>query len=193
MHHIYHTEGIILGSKNFGEADRYYSVFTRDLGMIHASAQGVRKMSSKLRFILQDFSYVKVDLVQGKNFWRVTSASKAGRLERLMKNPAKLAIFAEVARLLARLLPATERNDALFVELLDGLTLLERTETKENLPNIEAVIVLRALAVLGSIGENAALDNLLKLPFQDELLAQVSARRPLVLRHINQALRESHL
>ncbi len=57
MHHIYHTEGIILGSKNYGEAGKYYSIFTRDLGMIYASAQGVRKMSSKLRFILQDFAY----------------------------------------------------------------------------------------------------------------------------------------
>ena len=30
MHHIYHTEGIILGSKNFGEAGKYYSVLTDD-------------------------------------------------------------------------------------------------------------------------------------------------------------------
>jgi len=55
MHHIHHTEGIILESRNFGEGGKYYSIFTRDLGMVYASAQGVRKMSSKLRFILQDF------------------------------------------------------------------------------------------------------------------------------------------
>jgi len=193
VHHIYHTEGIILGSQDFGEASRRYAIFTRELGLVYARASGVRKMSSKLRFILQDFAYVKVDLVQGKNFWRVTSASKTSRLEQLVKNPAKLAIFAEVARLLARLLPAAERNDVLFTELLDGLALLERAEAKENLPNIEAVIVLRALAALGYIGENAALDNLLKLPLRAELLVQVSTRRSLVLRHINQALRESHL
>ena len=92
MHHIYHTEGIILGSKNYGEAGKYYSIFTRDLGMIYASAQGVRKMSSKLRFILQDFSYVKVDLVQGRDFWRVTSASKTNKLEEISKNKKYMAI-----------------------------------------------------------------------------------------------------
>ena len=48
MHHIYHTEGIILGSRNFGEAGKYYYLLTRDLGLVYASAQGVRKMSSKL-------------------------------------------------------------------------------------------------------------------------------------------------
>ena len=76
MYHIHHTEGIILSSKNYGEAGKYYSLLTRDLGLINASAQGVRKISSKLRFVLQDFSYIKVDLVHGKDFWRLTSASK---------------------------------------------------------------------------------------------------------------------
>src|SRR3990167_1069534 len=110
MHHIYHTEGIILGSKNFGEAGRYYSIFTRDLGMIHASAQGVRKMSSKLRFILQDFAYVKVDLVQGKDFWRVTSASKTNKLEQLSKNRGTLEVVSNIAKLLKRLLAGVEPN-----------------------------------------------------------------------------------
>ena len=80
MHHIYHTEGIILGSRNFGEAGKHYYIFTRDLGMITATAQGVRKMSSKLRFVLQDFSYIKIDLVQGKNIFRVTNALKTNKL-----------------------------------------------------------------------------------------------------------------
>src|ERR1035437_5747826 len=104
MHHIYHTEGIILGSRNFSEAGRYYSIFTRDLGMISASAQGVRKMSSKLRYVLQDYSYVKVDLVRGKDFWRLTSASKTNKLELLSKRPETFAIFGNISRLLRRLL-----------------------------------------------------------------------------------------
>src|SRR5258706_15146820 len=104
MHHIYHTEGIILGSKNFGEAGKYYSIFTRDLGMIYASAQGVRKMSSKLRFVLQDFAYIKIDLVEGKDFWRVTNASKTNILEEITKQPENFKILANIVRLLKRLL-----------------------------------------------------------------------------------------
>src|SRR3989344_2260267 len=99
MHHIYHTEGIILGSRNFGEAGKYYNVFTRDLGMIYATAQGVRKISSKLRFVLQDFVYLKIDLVQGKDFWRVTSVSKTDKLEKITKNPETFIVFSNIARL----------------------------------------------------------------------------------------------
>src|SRR6476646_175067 len=100
MHHIYHTEGIILSSRNYGEAGKYYSIFTRDLGMIYATASGVRKLSSKLRFVLQDFVYVKVDLVQGKDFWRITSASKTNKLEQITKRTETFKVFSNVARLL---------------------------------------------------------------------------------------------
>src|SRR3989344_369620 len=181
MHHIYHTEGIILGSKNSGEAGKYYSIFTRDLGMIYASAQGVRKMSSKLRFVLQDFAHLKIDLVQGKDFWRVTNASKTNKLEKITKMPETFAIFANIARLLKRLLAGVEPNESLFVDLLNGLSVLEKAETKEDLRNIEAIIVLRILNNLGYIGENELLQNLIRSPFEESLVFEVSKDRTKIL------------
>ncbi len=193
MHHIYHTEGIILGSKNSGEAGKYYSIFTKDLGMIYASAQGVRKMSSKLRFVLQDFSYLKIDLVQGRDFWRVTSASKTNKLEKITKQPETFKVFANIARLLKRLLAGVEPNEVLFTDLLHGLSILEKSETKENLLNIEAIIVLRILNNLGYIGENETWQNLIRSPFEENLVFEVSKDRTKVLRQINKALKETHL
>jgi DNA repair protein RecO (recombination protein O) len=193
MHHIYHTEGIILGSKNFGEAGKYYFIFTRDLGMITASAQGVRKMSSKLRYVLQDFVYIKIDLVQGKNIFRVTNAAKTNMLEQIAKQPHTFEIFANIARLLKRLLAGIEPNEALFIDLLHGLSILEKVETKENLRNIEAIIVLRILNNLGYIGENEILQNLIKSPFEENLVFEVSKNRTKVLHQINKALQETHL
>jgi len=201
MHHIYHTEGIILGSKNFGETGRYYSVFTHDLGMIYASAQGVRKMSSKLRFILQDFAYVKIDLVQSKDFWRVTSASKTNKLEQLSKNSETFGVFSNIVNLLKRLLTGIEPNEALFTDLINGLSVLEKIATKdetifggkENLRNIEAVIVLRILNNLGYVGGNEMLQNLVKSPFEENLIFEISKSRTEVLHQINKALKETHL
>src|SRR5438477_10420140 len=131
MHKIYHTEGIILGSKNFGEAGKYYHIFTRDLGMISASAQGVRKMSSKLRFVLTDYAYIKVDLVEGRDFWRVTSASKTNMLEDLPKHSARFLTVSNISRLLRRLLRGEEKNEKLFLELFHGLNILEKCEHEE--------------------------------------------------------------
>jgi DNA repair protein RecO len=193
MHHIYHTEGLILGSKNSGEAGKYYSIFTRDLGMIYASASGVRKMSSKLRFVLQDFSYVKVDLVQGRDFWRVTSASKTNKLEQISKNKETFEVFSNIANLLKRLLAGVEPNESLFIDLINGLSILEKIETKGDLSNIEVIIVLRILHNLGYIGGGEKLQSLVKSPFEQDLIFEVSKSRTELLRQINKALKETHL
>ena len=193
MHHIYHTEGLILGSKNYGEAGKYYSIFTRDLGMIYASAQGVRKISSKLRFVLQDFSYVKLDLVRGKDFWRLTSASKTNKLENISKRPEALKVFVNVSRLLKRLLAGEDANENLFIDLLNGFSILEKYETAEDLRNIEAIMVLRILNNLGYIGGNEVLKDLVKSPFEVELVLKVAESRAKILSEINKALQETHL
>ncbi len=193
MHHIYHTEGIILSSSSQGEAGKHYSIFTRDLGMIHATAQGVRKMSSKLRFVLSDFAYLKIDLVQGKNIFRVTSASKTNMLEQITKTPETFRVFANIARLLKRLLAGVEPNEALFVDVRNGLFILEKSKAGDDLRNIEAIIVLRILNNLGYIGENEVLQNLTKSPFEENLVFEVSKDRTKVLNHINKALKETHL
>jgi len=192
MHHIYHTEGIILSSQNFGEAGKYYSIFTRDLGMVFASAQGIRKMSSKLRFILQDFSYAKIDLVKGKDFWIITSASKTNKLENLQK-PEFLKVFASISKLLKRLLAGEDVNEALFADLINGLLVLEKAGTKEEMHNVEAVIVLRILHNLGYIGGDEMLKDLIVSPFAGDLVFKVSQNRTKVLNQINKALKETHL
>ena len=193
MHHIYHTEGVILGSRNSGEAGKYYYIFTRDLGMIYATAQGVRKMSSKLRFVLQDFVYLKIDLVQGRDFWRVTNASKTNMLEEITKKPENLKVFVNIARLLKRLLAGVEPNEALFGDLVNGLSILEKAEMTEDLRNIEAIIVLRIINNLGYIGDSAMLGALIKSPFEENILYEVAKNRGKILSEINKALKETHL
>lgn len=182
-----------MGSRGYGEAGKYYFIFTRDLGMIYASAQGVRKMSSKLRFILQDFSYLKIDLVQGKDFWRITSAQKTNLLEDIAKNPATLKVFYNIARLLKRLLAGIEPNEELFKDLVGGLSVLERTRDKDELRDLEALIVLRILSNLGYIGGEKILDNIIKSPFEEDLIYATGQQRREVLREINKALKETHL
>ncbi len=183
MHHIYHTEGIILGSRNFGESGKYYHIFTRDLGMITASATGVRKISSKLRFILQDFACVKIDLVRGKDFWRLTSGTKTNRLENLSTRPEVFAVVHSIARLLKRLLPGEDANPKLFDDLIEGLSALERAQSGEEIKNAEIITVLKTLARLGYIGDD-------KL---EDLIPDVTRRRIEILSLINKTLQETHL
>ena len=73
-YHIYTTKGIVLSERPLKEADRMYSILTRDFGLVRAHATGVRKGVSKLRGSLEPVSLSTVSLVRGKEFWRLTSA-----------------------------------------------------------------------------------------------------------------------
>ncbi len=74
-YHIYTTKGIILSSRPSREADRTYSILTEGLGLVRATARGVRLEKSKLRGALEPYVLSSVSLVRGKEYWRITSAS----------------------------------------------------------------------------------------------------------------------
>lgn len=194
MHHIYHTKGIILGSRNFKEAGKYYHIFTLDLGLVYAEAEGVRKLASKLRYVLTDYSYIKLDLIQRKNIWRITTASKTNQLENINKDFSKLKILANLSKLLIRLLPEQEKNEKLFLDFLNGLFVLENNVDKKELQNIEILLVLRMLHNLGYIDGEEAFSPLINSPFQDEqILSGFTKNKAKVLQEINKALRETQL
>lgn len=73
-YHIYTTKGLVLGERPMREADRIYTIMTRNLGLIRAMAIGVRKETSKLRGNIEPFSLSSISFVKGKNYWRLTSA-----------------------------------------------------------------------------------------------------------------------
>jgi DNA repair protein RecO len=191
MHHKYHTEAVILGSSIYGETGKIFFIFTRDFGMLYASAAGIRKLSSKLRYVLQDFSYIRLDLVKGKDFWRITSASKTNELEDIKKHPHTLQVFAHIAKLLRRLIPEQEKNETLFSEVLQGLSILEKVTRKEEAHNIEIIIVLRILSNLGYIGD--IFPHLIRSPLEEELLLQMAEYKSDVISEINRALKETQL
>lgn len=192
MHHIYHTEGIILKSKNYKEASKYYYIFTRDFGLIYAEAEGIRKLSSKLRFVLSDYSYIKLDLVKRKNIWRITNALKTNLLENSKKDFLKLKIFVNIFSLLIRLLPEQEKNENLFDDISNGLSILDKNDDIKEYQNIEIIIVLKMLYNLGYLNKDEIFGSL-KSPFEEGLLYEISKNKNKILNEINKALKETHL
>ena len=149
MHHIYTTKAIIIKSIPTGEANRFYFLFTKDLGFIKASAQGVRLLKSKLKGHLQTFSIVNISVVKGKEIWRITS-SELVENKSLIRNPEKLFVAKNVFSLLLRLLHGEEKNEPFFecVDIFYNF-LLKNHLDKEQLKNIEILTVLRILHHLG--------------------------------------------
>ncbi|MFA6423354.1 MAG: DNA repair protein RecO [Patescibacteria group bacterium] len=71
----YKINCIILKRKNFMEADRLVTVFTRDLGKLKLLAKGSRKPLSKMGGILQTFNLVHLLVHRGRTFDIITGGN----------------------------------------------------------------------------------------------------------------------
>lgn len=116
-HIIYQTEGIVLGKRDFGEAERMYNIYTEKFGMVNAMAQGVRYLKSKLRYNLDLFSYSNFSLVAGKDFWRITDAEEIKSNRKIIDDEGKLNLFSRIANFLTRMIRGEERNDFIWQEV----------------------------------------------------------------------------
>jgi DNA repair protein RecO (recombination protein O) len=194
MHHIYHTNGFILSSRNTGEANKMLTVYTREMGLIRAMVQGVRLHKSKLRFALQDFSYANIDFVRGKEIWRVTSAKNITSFPFARSSSRSLLLIARVSKILERLCDGEESNEKIFDDLIQALYLLDDVNIEENSREaLELHLVLRIMNTLGYIGESDSLSQYfggdIDLNQTDILLKEKRS----IISHINRALNESQL
>ena len=114
-YHIYTTTGLVLSERPLREADRVYSILTRDLGLVRATATGVRKSTSKLRGSLEPVTLADISLVRGKEYWRITSAQTRRRVA------LKVALLRPLA-LLEKLVQGESAHPELFDAVEEFLT-----------------------------------------------------------------------
>lgn len=150
-HHLYHTEGLILGQKYYGEADVLYQIFSPDLGLVGALARGARQTRSKLRPHLGVLSQARLTLVRGRELWRLTAAQETGILTPVLSCPATRALWARVAGLVLRLVRGEDHQTGLYYDLVAGLIALVGRDNEAALATHEQLLVLRLLAHLGYV------------------------------------------
>lgn len=189
-HHIYTTPGFVVKSSPHQEAGKFFYIFTRELGMVGTIAQGVRLNQSKLRFHVQDYSYSLFSLVRGKEVWRVTGAGEfAGILpEENMK------LYAKILSLLERLLPGEEKNERLF-EVMDRFhEFLSRGNLAGKAEPVEIATVLRILDCLGYVSKKDLFAKIVETNgLSQEVFEEVKSNKALIIKEINNALKESQL
>lgn len=190
-HTIYTTEGFILKSASFGEANKYFFIFTFDFGLIKVAGQSVRHLKSKLRYSLEDMTLGIFSVVRGREIWRLTSAEKKFKIV----ETEKFLLLSRLFSLLVRLLHGEEKNEILFETLKIGfLFLLEEKLTVDELANLECLLALRILFHLGYIGKIGDLNQfILSTSIDSVLLKEMSIYRKQAIAEINKSLLETQL
>ncbi|MBP6879393.1 MAG: DNA repair protein RecO [Candidatus Pacebacteria bacterium] len=191
MHHIYHTNSIVLDTFPTGEADMTILLFTKELGMILAVAKSVRSAKSKLRYSLQIGSVSKVDLVKGKQVWRVISATPIDRINIL--DAETRAVVAKAVRFVKRMVDKEKEERGIYSDLESLLFSTKKGHSKEKLAEIELVFYLRSLFGLGYIANNTEFRDILSREYSISELETLPLPRKKILDAIKNAIYESHL
>lgn len=129
----YSSEGIILARKNYSEADRILTVFTKHFGKVSLLAKGIRKPKSRKRGHLEVFSHIKFSASGGGNLDLMQEAETIESFSGIRSNLKKIAVayfFVEVTTKLTR---ENEKHEELFLFLNDYLNRLKGAKSLKEL------------------------------------------------------------
>lgn len=192
----------MISSREVGESSKLIKIFTREIGLINAYAQGIRELRSKLRYSLQDLSYVSISLVRGKNIWRISGTYQVLTLPLIKAEGDRLRILSRILKLMLRLVGFDDKNKELFDELRDAICFLGKEElNSRDLRNFEIIVVLKILYHLGYLGDSNSfgvgtteLNQFIILPLRDkELLRNMEEFRGVCVSVINESLKHTQL
>ena len=143
---LHRQEAIVLKRRDYGEADRILTLYTRERGKVGAIAKGVRKITSRLGGHVELFTHASVLLAQGRNLDILTQAQTVRPFRGLREDLLRATYAYHTAELVDRFCEEGIASPAIFDLLRDSLAALCDAE--------EPALVVRyfELRLLGHLG-----------------------------------------
>lgn len=186
----YITEALICGSRPSNTSDRSYLLFTREAGMLYATAKSVREERSKQRFALQEFSYIRATLIHGKGGWRIAGVEPIISIYARAETREARTLIRNIIRLLRRTMHGETPHEVMFDDVMAILT----NPGTEHLISLEQVLSLRILHALGYVAPQTEYEVLLE---NDDVHGNAKSLTPELLeicrKTIDHALTQSQL
>ncbi len=121
------AEAIVLRHKDWGEADRLTTLYTKERGKIRAVAKGARKIRSRKAGHLQPFTHIRIQLARAKGPYIITQAETINAFLPLREDLNLTGNASYLLELLDRFTYEEEEiNPSIFSLLENSLTRLTR-------------------------------------------------------------------
>lgn len=122
------TEGIIIKRRNFGEADRIVTVFTRLNGKIQVKAVGVRRITSRRSSHIELLNHCVLTLYKGKSLPLLTEVETLENFSDIKEDLTKVGFAYHICELIDGLCPENQEQKAVFSLLANCLRQLSLDE-----------------------------------------------------------------
>lgn len=193
MNHVYNTLAFVLKSFPINESNKKLVLLSRDFGVMRVNAQAVRKMESKLRPMIQDYSLAEFSVVQGNQGWRLINSANSENL-RTVFSKEKFVVLVKVFVLIDRFIPEEDGDGNIFSVVENFVNFLKENEmTSRQLEGLEILTALKILEMLGYLENKKNLRDIVAGDFSIESIDQILKHKAESVRMVNQAIKESHL
>lgn len=144
---IYKTEGIIIKRRNFNEADRILTVFTKTNGKMQVKAPGVRKVPSRRSPHVELLNHSTLSLHKGKSMPILTEAQTLNNFSEAKEDLLKVGFAYHICELIDGLCADHQENQTVFYLLKNVLESLSKEAQ-----NIAPIIHEFEIALLTNLG-----------------------------------------
>lgn len=171
------------------ESNKLVCLYTQKFGLIYATMQSLRELKSKMRYHVHAGSWVEVDLVAGKNIWRITGIHERISSFSLVDSPW-YGLITVVSGSIIRLCDVEDANSELW-SVLNSFMFHLRPEYNEFHREIELSVMIQILYSLGYWqGGDVFFDY---VPYSKEIFEYIAAHRKELVQKINISLAASQL
>lgn len=151
--HFLKDRGFILKRVNFGDSDRYITIFTKNHGKIEVMARGVRKIKSRRASSMELLNLIEFQSVRSRKNYVLTEVALINSFEHLKKELKHIEKVFSICELIEAALPKEQRHPDVF-------DLIERAAYKivENEKNV-LYFQAKLLTILGFWNQKYAFKN----------------------------------
>ncbi len=149
------TEGIVLKRRNFGEADRILTVFSKDRGKISILAKGVRRITSRRAGNVELLNRVSIFLHQTKGMPILTEAVSLDTYSKLKEDLTLSTVSFHILELVDKLTAENQESSNLYFNLTQVLKKLEQKPRQIFIRAFE----VRILSLMGFANFQESLDS----------------------------------
>jgi len=179
---LYKADAIILSRKNYGEADRIITVFTRQYGKLHLLAKGVRKTASRRGPHLEIFSRVQFLIRRGSGMDTISDVDPIDVFEHIRTDLSRVGVAFFYCELIIKLLADGQDHTDVYDLCIDALESLN-TDTESTRYIQSREFTLELLWFLGFLPRSKRLTGI-KLQEFIENITEHSLATPKMVRRL---------
>jgi len=143
------SEGIVLRSREYGEADLIVTYLTAERGILRAFARSPRKIKSRFGSSLEPLTHANISLLGKEHSMpKIIQSDIINSFQQLKENLQDFIYLSKLIEIILSLIPEGIPNKKLFSFFLNALNLIKSSDQKTK-NSLYLIIQVRLLAMIG--------------------------------------------